>query len=336
MTETILLTGISGFIAKHCALKLLNAGYAVRGTVRSMGRADGVRAALRPHLADPASLDRLTFVAADLGADAGWDQAVAGVDAVMHTASPFPIAQPKNPDDVIRPAVEGTLRVLKAAHAAGVRRVVMTSSTVSVLNGHNERVHTEDDWLDPATPGTTPYAKSKVMAERAAWDFVKGTGIALTVINPGLVAGPPLDGEYGSSVGLIARILKGKDPMLPAFSLPVVDVRDVAEMHLRALQRVETAGKRYLAVEGSLWMPEMAQILKAAYPSRRMPTRTAPGFVVRILGLFDAEIRSIIPQLGQMQRASNARAVAEMGMTFIPAAEAVRASGKYLVDQGLV
>jgi dihydroflavonol-4-reductase len=336
--ETILLTGISGFLAKHCAVKLLNAGFAVRGSVRRLDRVDEVRDAIRPHLADPASLDQLTFVALDLTQDAGWAEALAGVSALVHTASPFPISQPKNSDDLIRPAVDGTLRALRAAKAAGAKRVVLTSSTVAVLGGHDARVKDESDWLDPDAPGASPYARSKTLAERAAWAFVKDEApeIALTVINPGFILGPPLDGNFGSSISVVRRFLRGKDPMLPAVGFAMVDVRDVAEMHLRALQRPATAGKRYLAVAGSMWMYDMGRVLKTAYPDRRIPTRIAPKFVLRLLALFDTEIRSVLADVGKMDRVSNARAVAEMDMQFIPPEQALLAAAKVLVDQNLL
>ena len=333
--DTVLLTGCSGFIAKHVALKLLNAGYHVRGTLRRMDRADEVRAAVAPHLTGGAGT--LTFVQADLEADTGWAEALAGVAAVMHTASPFPITQPKDPAVLIRPAVEGTERVLKAAAAAGVMRVVLTSSTVAIMNdGKPGVLHDEADWCDITLPSTTPYGKSKTLAERAAWDLAKTLGMQLTTVNPGLVVGPPLDEHYGSSLGLVERLLKGKDPMLPGIGFPVVDVRDVAEMHLRAFQRPETAGKRYISTSGSMAMVDMGRTLKAAYPTRRIATREAPAIMLRLISLFDPQIRAILPKIGQLERTSNARAVKEMGIEFISPKAALLASADWLVKHGKV
>ncbi|MFO1202256.1 MAG: aldehyde reductase [Tabrizicola sp.] len=333
--ELVLLTGVSGFIAKHVALKLLNAGYSVRGTLRRLDRADEVRTALAPYLTEHAG--ELTFAQADLESDAGWAEAMAGVSALVHTASPFPIAQPKDPAQVIRPAVEGTERVLKAAAAAGVTRVVLTSSTVAVLNeAKPDTLQDEADWCDTHLPGTTPYAKSKTLAERAAWEIAKARGLKLTTINPGFVLGPPLDEHYGSSLGLVERILKGRDPMMPPFGFPMVDVRDVAEMHLRALQRPETIGRRYIGASGSMAMVDMGRTLKAAYPTRRIPTREAPQLVVRALALFDPSIKSILPKLGHLERVSNARAVKEMGMEFIAPKAALLASADWLVKHGKI
>ncbi|MFN4204561.1 MAG: SDR family oxidoreductase [Tabrizicola sp.] len=335
MAETVLLTGSSGFIAKHLALKLMNAGFAVRGTLRRMERAGEVRAALAPYLTETAGA--ISFVQADLEADAGWAEAMQGVAAVVHTASPFPIAQPRDPATVIRPAVEGTERVLKAAAAAGVTRVVLTSSTAAVLNeAKPDTLQDEADWCDVHLPTTTPYAKSKTLAERAAWEIARARGLRLTTINPGLVLGPPLDENYGSSLALIERLLKGKDPMLPPMGLPVVDVRDVAEMHLRALQRPETEGRRYLAASGSMAFVDMGRTLKAAYPTRRIPAREAPKAVFRILALFDPDIRSILPKLGHLERVSNARAVGEMEMEFIAPKAALLAAADWLVRHGKV
>lgn len=333
--ELVLLTGVSGFIAKHVALKLLNAGYAVRGTLRRIDRADEVRAALAPYLTEHAGA--LSFVQADLEADAGWAEAMVGVSALVHTASPFPITQPKDPATVIRPAVEGTERVLKAAAAAGVTRVILTSSTAAVINeGKPDSLQDEADWCDLHLRTTTPYARSKTLAERTAWEIAKSRGLKLTTINPGLVLGPPLDEHYGASLGLVERFLKGRDPMLPPMALPVVDVRDVAEMHLRALQRPMTEGRRYLASSGSMAFVDMGRTLKAAYPTRRIPTREAPKSIVRLLSFFDPSIKSILPKLGHLERVSNARAVKEMGMEFIAPKAALLASADWLVKHGRI
>lgn len=333
--DLVLLTGVSGFIAKHVTLKLLNAGYGVRGTLRRMDRADEVRAALAPYLTENAG--ELSFVQADLESDAGWADAFQGVTALVHTASPFPIAQPKDPAVVIRPAVEGTERVLKAAAAAGVTRVVLTSSVVAVLNESKpDTLQDEADWCDTHLPTTTPYGKSKTLAERAAWEIARARGLKLTTINPGFVLGPPLDEHYGSSLALVERFLKGKDPMLPPMGLPVVDVRDVAEMHLRALQRPQTEGRRYIAASGSMAFVDMGRTLKAAYPTRRIPTREAPKAIVRLLALFDPEVKSILPKLGHLERVSNARAVREMEMEFIAPKAALLAAADWLVRHGKV
>lgn len=318
MPETIVLTGVSGFIAKHVALAALNRGHSLRGTLRSLDRADEVRAALKPQLTAPDALDRLSFHPADLERDAGWAEAMAGATALIHCASPFPLAQPK------------------AAQAAGVGRVVLTSSTVAVLNEGKDSLQDEDDWCDLHRPGTTAYARSKTLAERAAWDLARSSGLRLTTVNPGLVVGPPLDGQFGSSLDLMLRILKGRDPMLPPIGFPFVDVRDVAEMHLRALERPETAGRRYIAAAGSITLADVGRLFKSLYPTRRIPTREAPRVIVRLLALTDPSVRAILPKLGRLERVSNLRATREMGMAFIPVAEALKASADWLVRNGRV
>ncbi|MGR3542397.1 MAG: NAD-dependent epimerase/dehydratase family protein [Hasllibacter sp.] len=333
----VLLTGITGFIAHRIALDLLDAGYAVRGSLRSMARADAVRDALRPHLKDPAALDRLEFAVLDLTKDDGWQDAAAGCEAIVHTASPFPLTQPEDEDAIIRPAVDGALRALRAAKAAGVKRVVLTSSTVAVANGPDPeggRPRDERDWSTDDHPGANAYVKSKTRAERAAWNEVRQAGLDLTVINPGFVLGPLLADEGGTSVEVAERLLKGKDPMVPDLTFETVDVRDVSRAHLAALERPETAGKRYICQSGPLPFVEMARIAKEVAPDRRIPTRQAPNWLVRFLGLFDPAIRGILPVLGRRQAVSNARARDELGIAFIPVDEAARATFRALIERG--
>jgi len=327
MTQTVLLTGISGFIAKHVAVKLLNAGFAVRGSLRTMSRADEVRAAIAPH----ADVANLSFVALDLNSDDHWVEAMEGVSALIHTASPFPIEQPKNADDLIRPAVDGTLRAMASARAAGVMRVVLTSSTVALTDPLHRGMMNETTWCDPEAADTSAYAKSKTLAETAAWQFATEQGMQLTTINPGFVMGPPLDANFGSSISVIARLLRGKDPMLPNIGFAVVDVRDVAEAHLRALQNPSSAGKRFPCVAGMMTMPEMGKVLKRAYPNRRIATRVAPTVLLRLLAMFDPQIRAILPDLGQYHAVSNNRARTDLGMRFISSEGALRASADWLI-----
>ncbi len=333
--QLALITGVSGFIAKHIALRFLQAGWAVRGTLRNLDRVAEVRSALAPHLTDKA-LSRLSFAVADLTRDDGWAETVRGAQVLVHTASPFPMSQPKDAGDLITPAVEGTLRALRFAHAAGIRRAVVTSSTVAVINEGKRGIQDESDWCDLAAPGTSAYAMSKTLAERAAWDFVakEAPDMALTCINPGLVLGPPLDTHFGTSMNIVKRMLRGKDPMVPMLGFVCVDVRDVAEMHLRAAQQPQTAGKRYLAASGSMTMPDMAMVLKTAYPNRKIATRVAPMVVLRLLALFDPAVRGILPSIGQFHEVSSARARREMGMRFIEPADALRASADWLLTQG--
>ncbi len=336
-SQTVFVTGATGFIAKHIVLQLLNAGYRVRGSVRSPGRASEVRDAILPHLTDRQGLDdRLQFAALDLTEDAGWQEALEGSDALMHTASPFPMVQPDDEEKVIRPAVDGALRALRAAQAAGIGRVVKTSSVVAVVGTDlpaGRAAYTEADWTDTERAGTMAYAKSKTLAERAAWDFVntEAPEIDLTTINPALVLGAPLDENYGTSIELVERMLRAKDPMIPRVGFGVVDVRDVARAHVRALQRDESRGKRIIASDRFMWMHEMAEIIKAAHPDRKVVTRRAPNSIVRFLGLFDKAIASIVPELGRRREIANDRARELLDFDFIPAGDSVRAAADWLI-----
>ena len=339
--KTVLVTGATGFIAKHIVLELLDAGYRVVGSLRSPSRRDEVRDAVRPHLSSAADLDqRLRFVTLDLGKDDGWLDAMSGVDVLMHTASPLPMAQPRDENELVRPAVDGTLRALRAAHAAGIGRVVLTSSTAAVTNvagNADTKRFDESDWSDPSWPGITPYTKSKTLAERAAWDFVdnEAPGMELTTINPCLVLGRPLDDHYGTSLRIVERLLRGRDPMLPKVGIGVVDVMDVARMHVRAITAPGTAGKRIIGAAEFMWLAEIAGILKAEYPHKKIPMRIAPDILIRLIGLFDRSIRSIVPLLGRRQELENARARALLDIDFISAAESVRATARYIMERGL-
>jgi dihydroflavonol-4-reductase len=338
--KTVLVTGASGFIAKHICLQLLNEGYAVRGSVRSMARGQEVTDAVRPHLADAASLERLSFVELDLSRDNGWDKALEGVDVLIHTASPFPMVQPETEADVIKPAVEGTLRALRAAKAAGIKRVVMTSSTVAVTDGPlpgGKTLYEETEWTDTAGGTVSPYAKSKTLAERAAWDFVgtEAPEIELTAINPGFVLGPALDKNFGTSLQVIQRIIRSKDPALPQIGFMSVDVRDIAAMHVAAITNREAVGERIIGVSSFMWMPEMAEVVARELQDRRIVTRRAPNWLIHIIALFDNAVKGIAPTLDKRKEASNAKAKRIFGMKFIPVEDAVRASARYIADNNL-
>lgn len=320
MPETILVTGATGFIARHIVAGLLNRGYAVTGSARDTARDGEIRTAIAPALDDPAALERYRTVTLDLTSDDGWDAAMDGAGAVMHTASPFPLVQPKDENDLIEPAVAGAKRALEAATKAGTHRVILTSSMAAISARDapgNGTAYTEDDWSDLSHAIASPYFKSKTLAERAAWDFA-GThpDMNLTTINPGFVLGPPLGASDGTSSRVVERVLSGKDPMLPRLGFTVVDVRDVAEAHIRALERPETAGQRILVADRFLWFADLAGAIARALPHRRIATRQAPNVVMRMLGLFDSEIRSILPALGREEPVSNAKARQLLGLEF--------------------
>ncbi len=340
MARTVLVTGISGFIAKHVALAFLQAGYEVRGTVRSLAKADAVRDTLARH----ADASKVTFVEADLMADAGWEAAVAGVDAVAHLASPFPLADPRDEEELIRPAVDGTLRVLKTAARHGVPRFVQTSSVAAVCYGYRQGDHagpfTEDDWTRLDGPGASAYSKSKTLAEKAARDFVAGEGanIHYASVNPGFVLGPALDRDIGTSVDVIRSIMKGKYPGMPRVSFAVVDVRDVAAMHVKAIETNEPSGGRYLAVAGTRWFVDMSRAIhdQLGDAGRKAPTRQLPDFMVRLVALFDPGARAILPELGRELIFDNARTRKALGMDFIAPDAAAVATAESLVKLGLV
>ena len=332
--QTVVLTGASGFVAKHILVCLLRDGWRVRASLRDAARADEVRAAVMPHL--PAGNERaLSFVTLDMTRDEGWDAALEDADALVHTASPFPVVPPDDPEILIRPAVGGTLRALRAAHRSGVGRAIVTSSIVAIVGAplpSGRDAYDEGDWSDPDPAVSGAYAASKTQAERAAWNFVRdeAPGMALTVINPAMVAGPPLDAHYGDSIALIERLWKGGDPMMPRTGLPFADVRDVAEAHVRALQRPETAGERIIVSAGSLWYAEVGRAIRDASPNSRAATWTAPDALIRFLARFSPTIRAAVPGLGKLDRLSNDRVRSLLGMDFIPAAEAVGATARWL------
>lgn len=334
----VVLTGASGFLARHVARRLLADGYRVRATLRTPSREGEVRAAVLPGLPGDAE-ERLGFATADLDRDEGWAEALAGAEALIHTASPFPLSQPRDRDALVRPAVAGTRRALGAAAAAGVRRAVLTSSVVAIRHEGPPEVQDERDWADPDAPSATPYARSKVLAERAAWDLAAAEGLALTVVNPGLILGPILgpvqSGAAGTSADLVTRLLRGRDPMLPNIRFVAVDARDVAAAHVLSLSRPATAGERIAAAAGDLSFPDMARVLRDAYPGRRIPTRVAPDWLIRAMSLAARDLRPAVPLLGVPQAVSNAKARALLGLDFIPPADALRATARDLIERGL-
>ncbi len=329
MTSAILLTGITGFIAKRIAADLLNAGHTIRGSMRSLDPIQEVKEALKPVLTDRAALTRLSFVTLDLTSDKGWDAAMDGIDAVIHTASPFPGASPKDENDLIRPAVDGALRALRAAQVAGVTRVVLTSSVVAIM----QRDLTEGDiitpamWSDITHVSMTAYAKSKTLAERAAWDFVgKHPEMQLTTINPGLVLGARLDKYYGTSLDLIAQMITGKLPVLPNFGLAVVDVVDVAKAHVAALSAPKSIGKRFLLASDYIMAKELIALLHKAAPDAKLPRVIVPKLLARAIGLVSGQVRSLVPLIGKQLSVDNTTARDVLGIDFTPKEEAVAAS----------
>ncbi|HTO31250.1 MAG TPA: NAD-dependent epimerase/dehydratase family protein [Pararhizobium sp.] len=332
----VLVTGIGGFLGRHVAAELLAAGYEVRGTLRSMKRAKIIAAAIRS--ADGATNGKLTFATADLLSDTGWTAAFSGVTDVIHTASPFPSKVPKDENDLIAPAREGTLRVLRSARDAGVRHVVLTSSTAAVSYGSGTAPFTEADWTDVNSPLATAYYKSKTLAEQAAWSFARESGLPLTVINPGMILGPLLGGENGTSVGLVRALLIGKYPALPDFRVPVVDVRDVADAHVRALEVPEAIGERFIIAGETLSVKDIAAALRRDFPAYagKIPRFVLPNWLAGIASRFDPGLNLIVAELGRDARVSNEKARRVLGWRPRPEADAIRASADSLIAAGLV
>jgi nucleoside-diphosphate-sugar epimerase len=344
-TAPILVTGGSGFIGGHLILQLLKQGHMVRTTVRSLSREADVRKSLTDAGADAS---KLSFFAADLTADDGWPAAVAGCTCVHQVASPFPLAMPKHEDELIVPAREGTLRVLRAARDAKVARVVLTSSFAAVGYGYardDTRVFTEEDWsVIDGSQGVAvpPYQKSKVIAERAAWDFIKSEGgsLELAVVNPVGVFGPVIGNDVGTSVQIVKKLLDGSVPGCPQVSFGAVDVRDIADLHIRAMNDPKAKGERFLGVDdtGVVSFLDIAKIIKAKRPddAKKVPTMQLPNWVMRVVAVFDPSVRLIIPELGRTLEISNNKAKSVLGWTPRSTEESILDTVDSLVQRGLV
>jgi dihydroflavonol-4-reductase len=337
--QTVLVTGGSGFLGGWCIVESLRRGYTVRTTVRDLAREAEVRSAVASQLD---AGERLTVLAADLTRDEGWAEAVEGCDYVLHVASPFPAAQPKDPDELIVPAREGTLRVLRASLAAGVQRVVLTSSVAAVRNGSSDasregRDLTEQDWSDPDDRSSTPYTRSKTIAELAAWELMREQGAEqrLVTVQPGAIVGPILSRDRSYSLEAIERLLEGRMPGLPRLGFSFIDVRDVAALEVAALSAPEAGGQRLLAAGSFLWFSDVAEILRARLGDQasRVPTRKVPNFVVRAMALVDPSVRSVAGELGQKTTYSLDNAKRRVGWSPRPVEETIVDCARSLLAQ---
>ena len=320
----VFLTGASGFIAKHILRELFEKGYAVRASVRS-DRRKAELAALFPGAP-------LEFATLDLTQDDGWAEALQGCDVLIHTASPFPLSAPKNPDELIRPAVDGTLRALRAADAAGIRRVILTSSCAAIYKQADKppmAPSDETNWTTPDAPFVGAYEASKTLAEQAAWDFARAhPDMALTTINPGAVFGPPMDARFGASLELVEQLMSGKVPMAPPMDMVAVDVRDVARMHVDAITLDATRGERFAAVSGTHRILALGQMLKDWNPALKTPGREAPAWLLRVIGLFSPEAKDAAGNAGRTLAVSGAKAAQTFGFTYIPVKDSLIASAE--------
>ena len=323
----VLVTGGSGYIAGYCVAQLLNDGWSVRTTVRSLAKTKAVRASI-DNIAPKAS--EIEFVEADLNSDAGWGRAVIGAQYVLHVASPVPLTDPNDDDELIRPARDGTLRVLTAARDAGVKRVVMTSSTSAIIFGRGvrEKPFTEADWTDETNRrDTSPYDRAKTIAERAAWAWLaeEGGGLELVTINPSLVLGPVLGSDFSASIETIKKLLDGSIPALARFGFNVVDVRDIARLHMLAMTAPEAEGERFIGSGNFYWMSDVAKMLKQGLgdEAKKVPSILVPDFVARVVALFDPIVRGRLYELGKRRLVSSEKARRMFDWTSRPVTETV-------------
>ena len=308
--KKVLVTGASGFIAEHCIIELLKNGYSVKGSLRSMNREQEVRDAVKTETDDT----KLEFCKLDLLEDDGWEDAMWDCDYLMHVASPFVIEDPKDENELIKPAKEGTLRALNAAKKSGIKRVVLTSSVAAVNSHMMSGTSDHTTWTDINSKYVTPYQKSKTIAEKAAWDFYNNQDnsnkMELAVINPGGVMGPQLGNDLGgASTQIVSQLISGKFPMIPALSFPFIDVRDVAILHLKAMTTPDADGKRFIAAHSKpTWMYEVAEVLSAA-GYEKIKLKKAPSFMLKLIGLFDNKTKSLVPMLDKYVPCDNSQTV---------------------------
>ncbi|OOQ61693.1 SDR family oxidoreductase [Mucilaginibacter pedocola] len=340
MKKRVLLTGISGFLGSHTAIQLLNKGYEVVGTLRDQKRAEAIKNVIAKHTEHTANL---SFAQAELSDEKVWAKLCEDIDYVQHIASPFPRETPKHEDELIIPAKNGVLFILKAASAAGVKRVVLTSSSSAVLYGkpagQESGTHDETVWTDATNKAdTTPYFRSKTIAEKAAWDFIKAnkSGMELVTVLPGAILGPVLEDDFGTSANIVLKMMDGSMPAIPNIGFDVVDVRSVADSLILAMEKPEAAGERFISSAGFLSFPEVSAILRSKYPGRKIPKSILPNFLTRILAWFDKALGPVLLDLGKQRRANSSKARRLLGWQPIDNREAVISCAESLIALGLL
>ena len=302
MSKRVLLTGVSGFVGQHCAVELLKNGYIVRGSIRNISKEKEVREGIAKVID---AKNNLEFCQLDLLSDKGWDKAMEGCDYLLHVASPFVIAEPKDENEMIKPAIEGTLRALNAAKKAGVKKVVLTSSTVAMTGDKKKNHLTQESWTNSKTDKVSAYMKSKTLAEKAAWDFYKNqdssSKMELTVVNPGPIYGPTLTGNLsGASMSMIRDIITGKVPMLPNANYVMSDVRDIAQIHVQAIENDQSNGQRFIVTsEQPYSFLSVASILKKNGYKKANPKK-APSFLLKFMSIFSSEMKGMLPFVDSM------------------------------------
>lgn len=336
----VLLTGVTGFLGSHLAIQLLNKGYHVTGTMRSLERADSIKSIISNHTDN---LSNLSLAEANLMEEQKWLEVTKGMDYVQHVASPFPRELPKHEEDLIVPAKQGTLNVLKAAAQNGVKRVVLTSSSGAIVYGRerSERsgTYTEEDWTNVQNKkDSTPYFRSKTIAEHAAWDFIMqdSSGMELTTICPGAILGPVLENDFGTSANIVIKTMDGSTPAIPKIGFDMVDVRSVADLHISAMENPEAAGERFIGSSGFLSFKDVADILREKYPEKKIPKSSLPNFMVRLISNIEKSLKPILIDLGVERRVDHSKAVKLLKWQPIPVKDAVLSCAESVVRLNLV
>ncbi|MES2058276.1 MAG: NAD-dependent epimerase/dehydratase family protein [Pseudomonadota bacterium] len=336
MAGTVLVTGGSGYIAGYLIQQLVREGWTVHTTVRSLGR----EAEVRDTLGVPGP--ELKFFAADLMNDTGWAEAMAGCTHVAHVASPFPAGAVKHEDELIVPAREGALRALRFAKEAGVQRFVQTSSVAAIAYGRDDltRAFTEADWTDVTSPKVAAYPKSKTIAERASRDWIAANGGAMEYcsVNPSAVLGPVQSADYSTSIEFVKRAIDGSVPGFPRLGFAVVDVRDLADLHVRALTTPGIANERFIAAGPFMMMKEVGQVLRDRLgpDAKKVPKHVVPDFLVRLIALFDGGLRQVLGELGRVRAVDSSHALEVLGWKTRPAEDSIIDTARSLIDRGIV
>lgn len=337
--KRVLLTGISGFLGSHTAIQLLNKGYKVTGTVRDLRRADEIKAIIKKH---SPNIEHLTIVEADLNDAAKWTELTKNTDFVQHIASPFPRVLPKHESELIEPAMNGVLNIMKSAVANNVKRVVITSSVAAVVYGKSKNelntTFTENDWTDESNKkDSTPYFRSKTIAEKAAWNFIKSNpGLELVTVLPGAILGPVLEEDFGTSANIVIKAIDGSMPAVPKIGVEIIDVRSVADLLIKAMELPQANRQRYLASSGYLSFKSIAGILKKEYPFRKIPSKELPDFFVKLLSNFETSLKPILIDLGIKRKIDRSKAVKELNWQPLPMEEAILSCARSVIGLGIV
>ena len=331
--KRVLLTGISGFLGSHTAIQLLNKGYKVTGTVRDLNRANDLKAIIEKHTQH---IQNLTIAEADLNEESKWPELTQNIDFIQHIASPFPRNLPKHESELIDPARNGVLNILKNASANNVKRVVITSSVAAVVYGKDKKdlnlTFTENDWTDELNKkDSTPYFRSKTIAEKAAWEYLKNnpSELELVTVLPGAILGPVLEDDFGTSANIVIKTIDGSMPAIPKIGVEIIDVRSAMELP-------QANQQRYLASSGYLSFKKIAGILKKEYPNRKVPSKELPDFFVKLLSNFETSLKPILIDLGIERKIDRSKAINELNWEPLPMEEAILSCAKSVIALNIV